>query len=128
MQVFLMASSIVSGTIGLLVSDTPPSLAHTLGAVMLVVWQLSLAVSGVLGIVAAIMAKRDGLWSMLLERLALLMVAPLSLVYGAVVLGAGGWAAVNAASITGGYGLACIARAVQVQRTLSWLRASRERA
>lgn len=125
MQVFLMAASIVSGTVGLLVSDTPPSLAHTLGAVMLVVWQLSLAVSGMLGCIAAVMARKDGLWSLLLERLALFMVAPLSIVYGVVIVSAGGWGAVNAASITCGYGFACVARYVQVERTLSWVRSSR---
>jgi hypothetical protein len=122
MQVFLMAASVESGILGLLITDTPPSLSAALGYVLLTVWQLTLLISGLLGLAAAFVAHRDGLWSMLLERVALFAVGPMALVYAFVVTSASWPASTFAASITGGYGLACIARLVQLQRTLNWMR------
>jgi hypothetical protein len=109
-QVLMMAGCVWSGLFGMLGRGTPTSLARVLDFPVLFLWFAALVACGGLAVAAAITATRDQLWSMLLERLALFVVA------GVV---AGAWA--------GGFGLACLVRGAQVQQSLSWLRWNRHR-
>jgi hypothetical protein len=124
-QVLMMAGCVWSGVFGMVGRGTPPSLARTLDSPVLFVWFAALVACGALAVAAAITATRDQLWSMLLERLALLVVGPLALVYAAVLTKATGPAGVVAGAWAAGFGLACLVRAGQVQQSLSWLRGNR---
>ena len=126
-QVLMMGGAVLSGVVGMLATDGPPSLQRTLDGPLLILWQLSLAVCGLLGLIAAVMARRDGLWSILLERLALLVVGPLALLYAVVLIKQTSGAGMYTGTWAGGFGLACLARAVQVQAMLRWMRVNRLR-
>lgn len=119
-QVFLMGASVVSGAVGLIVVGSSPSLARVLDEPTLALWQLGLAISGVLGLVAAAKARTDEAWSMLLERLALLVIGPYACIYG-LIIATNGAAGLAAAPIITGYGTACLWRAWQVHRRLKWV-------
>jgi hypothetical protein len=119
-QVFLMGASVVSGSVGLIVAGTSPSLARVLDSPTLLLWQLGLAISGVLGLVAAVKARSDEAWSMLLERLALLVIGPYACIYGLIV-GTTSPGGLAVAPILTGYGTACLWRAWQVHRRVKWV-------
>lgn len=120
-QVFLMGASVVSGAVGLIVVGSSPSLARVLDEPTLLLWQVGLAVSGVLGLVAAVKARSDEAWSMLLERLALLVIGPYACIYGLIIANQNGPAGLAVAPIITGYGTACLWRAWQVHRRLKWV-------
>lgn len=126
-QVLMMAGCVWSGLFGMLGRGAPPSLREVLDAPVLFVWFTALVCCGGLAVAAAITATRDQLWSMLLERLALFVVGPMALVYAVVLTIATGPAGVVAGAWAGGFGLACLVRAGQVQQSLSWLRWNRNR-
>lgn len=126
-QVLMMAGCVWSGLFGMLGRGTPPSLQSVLDGPVLFAWFASLVMCGVVAVAAALVATHDQLWSMLLERLALFVVGPLALVYAIVLTIVAGPPGVVASAWAGGFGLACLVRAGQVQQSLSWLRWNRHR-
>lgn len=118
-QVFLMAASVQSGVLGMLIG-APSSLEQALHPILLLVWQGTVAVCGLVGLWSAVIAKRMPITSMLLERVSLFTVGSFALVYAVVVQSRNGSAAIVTSSFIGGYGLACLARLLQVNRQLRW--------
>lgn len=127
MQVFLMAASVQAGVAGMVLTGATPSLAAVIDRPLLAVWYVVLIVGGLMGLLSAWLVRRDGMWSMLLERLALSVVGPLSILYAVIVLKFNGTAAAYTFSMGVGFGLACIARAYQVHWNIQWWEARHER-
>ena len=129
-QLFLMAASLVSGAVGLAYGGAASSgtVRTLLPPALVLVWQLTLVVSGTLGLLAAVLAYRDGVLSLLMERIALGSVGVLACVYALATQMTVGLPAVHIAAMTGGYGMACLVRMAQVHQVLRWLNGIADRA
>lgn len=120
-QLYLMVAGIVSGGAAALAVGSPQSFAGLLSGVFVMLWGATVAVSSLCGVVAALVVKRDVVLSLLLERVALFTLAPVSLLFAVVVTWRLHWDGVYAAGYIGGYGFALAARALQVHQTIQWL-------
>lgn len=118
-QVFIGGLCVVAGAPALLGKTQPSSLAASLPAWLLAVWSLVLAVGGVLVVAAAIV--RAPLRGLYLEAAAHLPLAVMTIAYGSALVAVNGVRGVSAAAIVFGFGVAEIARFVQVTRTLHHL-------
>lgn len=118
-----MGASVWSGALGLIYGGGSAVVQSLLPPPLVLLWQVTLLVSGFLGIGAAVLALRDPVTSLLLERIALVMVGSFAVIFGGVTQWKLGTDGLYVAAMTGGYGLACLARVWQVNQTLSWMRA-----
>lgn len=120
-QVYLMVSCALAGTIGLVIQTGAPSVQHTIDPVMYAIWNATLVAAGVLGLLAAWFARRDGVLSLLLERICHTIVGPASLLYGILVAVNQGPRSAFAVFMTVGFGLACLERLRECWVTIKWL-------
>lgn len=96
------------------------SLVQVLPPIVLVLWQVGLVVASSLGAAAAMLARRQPLLALLCERIFLMGVAPLALVYAAAVLARSGVGGVVPAVYFTVYAVAAGVRLWQAQRYLTW--------
>jgi len=120
-QLYLMAACVCAGTTGLVVQAGAQSIKSELPSALYLVWNLTLVLSGASCILAAWFARRDGVLSLLLERLGLSVVSPASLLYGFLLVRSQGEAAAFAAFMTIGFGIACLERLRECWVTIIWL-------
>lgn len=115
-EIFLLASCVLSGTTSLFGDAEPSTLQRALDAWMVVAWALLLTLGGGAGLFG--IALRSASWGLLVERIGMYLLAGASLAYGIAVIVANGKAALFAGLFTIAFGLAAVARAIQITRTV----------
>lgn len=110
--VFLLGASVLTGISGLISPQrTSPVVAHLLAPWELTAWYVGLVVSG--GVALGGLFAR-GLTSLLVERVALVVLASLSAMYAVAVAAQGGASLSFAAAVAGSFALASGARVWQI--------------
>lgn len=127
-EVFLMAASVLAGVMGLAAGVRPDSINAAVPFAFVIAWQVTLVICGTCTLLAAWFAKRDALWSLLLERIGCAGVGIFALLYAATIAMRHPDTGLYSICFIAGYGIACLVRWRQVQITLSVARHLRRRA
>lgn len=115
-QILLLAASAVSGAGSVFNFGPPASLLVYMPDYAVRMWGLINLIAGVLGLLGAVWPDR--IMGLIMERLALAALSFPTLIYGVLVYARNGSAAWTAAVFAIGFGVACIARGIQVSLEL----------
>lgn len=113
--VFILALSVFSSVIGLIVSQSPSSLEATLPWWGSTLWSVGLGGGSVLALAGL---SRDSVNGIIMEQVGSIMVAAAALFYSAIALWVLGGQAVQPISIILAWGVACVIRWWQLQLLL----------
>lgn len=113
---FLLAACILSGLGALFGDGEPRALQRALEPWMVTAWSVMLLTGSATALTGVALPSPS--WGVLVERVGLHLLASASLAYATVIVIMNGQPAVFAGLMTGAFGAACYARAVQITRAV----------